>query len=225
MTNHLPNSDDALLAYVLGEGTAQERATMASQEASDAALRARIDWLRAMLTDLKAASLGEASGFFEVSRQQRANLSGIFKQHTSLADRLSKAARQVAAMLVFDSTREDAVAAGFRGAVAERLLRFEFDGGAIDLRLSEIPGVAMGSDQSGQVLIQGEIELAQAAATDKTRVLLMSLSDDGGDMKIAASADASGGYFEMRAMAGRYSLMIEATDQEILLQPLVIEQM
>ncbi len=212
MSTPSPISDEDLFAYALGEGTPEHRGQIERAVRESAEVRARLQGCTDVITQIRAA--GALVPAFALSRDQAMALRRLAPLMPTAApepvggviDAISRVAR-----LVYDSWATPAVA-GLRGVAADRLLRFEFPGGEVDVRVApdlESPGRFWITGEAGN-LGPGEVLARPASGT--------------GSPAAASAPMADSGYFEMCIDSGVYTLELSVPTGRIVVGPIEIER-
>lgn len=187
-----PPTDETILAHLLGDPDVSDAASVPSAQAADPALAVRVGRLRRMLDDL--ATAGSLAPMFAVSAAQRERLRRVADPAVSPTPSTAPGGLARVARLVLDSFAAANPALGFRGAVADRLVRFESTELVVDMKIS-----APSPDEPVSVL--GELLPAGPAL-----IALSDLSDHPIESTHAVGDD---GFFEFAVVPGRYRLTVE----------------
>ncbi|MFN7021247.1 MAG: hypothetical protein ACK4WH_07980 [Phycisphaerales bacterium] len=206
--SHSPDiPDEALIAYLLGESGAADSRSIAQAVAASAGTAARLDRLRSVIGSVREA--GRLAPLFHVDPARLAALRALApaprREQSTLADSAGELVRHIAAM-VFDSWAQPAPA-GFRGVSAERLVRFAYPGGSVDLQI--IPDSA----SVGRFWIIGH-----AQGWRSGRVESRSSSSDGS----AACDIGPDGYFELCVHSGLHTLEVRTPSGEVVIGPIEV---
>lgn len=206
--SHSPDiPDEALIAYLLGESDAAESRSIARAVADSAGTAARLDRLRSVIGSVREA--GRLAGQFRVDPARLAALRALApaptQERTTLAQSAAELVRHIAAM-VFDSWAEPATA-GFRGVSAERLVRFAFPGGSVDLQI--IPDSA----SIGRFWIIGHAQGWRSGRVESRTSSpdVSSVCDIGPD-----------GYFELCVHSGLHTLEVRTPSGEVVIGPIEV---
>lgn len=199
MTNQRPQRE-VLIAYLLGEATADQTAEIDRLRSEPDVARA-LESLGRMLRDLP--EIGEKGAMLGVSESQMARLRGLLPtRQPSALERVAGHIREVVSTLVFDSFRAPELALGYRGGPSHRLVRYEWDGGEVDLRIAP--------DQSGddRYWLTGDVRggvgvVATLSVTDRAT---------GASAKTQPGADGS---FELCVEPGEYEMRIESAETSV----------
>ena len=212
MAHSEPISDDALFAHVLGEGSPIERQNIDRAIDTSPALAERIARCARVIDRLRAA--GTLSSLFHISPEQAQALHRLAPAAAApLPSRQSSVKEFIEAIatMVFDSWARPATL-GLRGVAAERLLRFEFPGGSVDLRISP------DADSIGRFWIAGE-----ATGLGPGRVSVRSPQQPEGSVATSAELNESG-YFELLVASGSHLLEIQVPTGRVVVGPLEVER-
>jgi hypothetical protein len=223
--------DHQLIAVLLNEAGADEAGLVARACETDAAVAARMDFLRQMLADLQGEAV--AAQAMAVSVEQKRVLAGLLGPATrgrlwglreslgglvgEAAEGARRAGEQVVGLLVHDSWRNAAAGLGYRGGAgvdSERLRRYAFDGVDVDVRVA-------GSETVGGVagfLVQCEVE----GATIQAARLIAWGGDDAADAQASALVLQGGVYGEATVPAGVYTLSVLTGAGELVIEGLAV---
>jgi len=212
MAHSDPISDDALFAHVLGEGSPAERQDIDLAVGASPALVERIARCAQVIDRLRAA--GTLSAAFHISPEQAQALHRLAPVGATPPPSRQSGVKEfieAIANLVFDSWARPA-ALGLRGIAAERLLRFEFPGGSVDLRISP------DAESIGRFWIAGE-----ATGLGPGRVSVRSSQQPQGPETTFAELNESG-YFELLVASGSHLLEIHVPAGRFVVGPLDVER-
>jgi hypothetical protein len=206
VTNQSPQRE-VLLAYLLGEATPDQTAEIDRVRGQPEVARA-LESLGRMLRDLPEVRDSEA--LLGVSEAQLARLRGLLPaREPSALERVAGRIREVVSTLVFDSFRAPELALGYRGGPSHRLVRYEWDGGAVDLRIAP--------DQSGddRYWLTGDVRGVQGGAGGGGGVVAtLSVTErvTGASTRTQPGADGS---FELCVEPGEYEMRIESAESSV----------
>ena len=200
--SHQPFQTEELLAFLLGEVADERRDEIRALSASPEVSR-ELERLAVLLSDL--STIGDRLSTLSVSDAQLARLNGMLgSKRTNVLAEAARRVREVVCTVVFDSFRAPELAVGFRGGASQRLVRFEWDEGQVDVRVS--------ADQSGddRYWITGEVRGGGVSG--------LSLREVGASEESRAEV-SSDGRFEVCVEPGEYEVRLES-EENVVVVPL-----
>jgi anti-sigma factor RsiW len=188
------------IAYVLGELTDTESEAFSRELQSDARAGDAVARARRLLANLRDSLVNSA--LFAVPDGVRARLKGLVPLTTPTSPTAPSLVERILG-LVLDSDAQPMLAGGFRGATEVRRLRFEAEGVAIELVLTQPEDIAV-LPASTSRRIMGSVEGLAAGAS----VLLESVSSEA---RVLLTTDQDG-YFEVSLPAETWSVSVASGD-------------